>query len=230
MELNNRKAIVSGSSKGIGLELVKQLLAKGAKIVGLSRSSSGISHENFKEILLDISNETEVDSAYKQSIEYLKGIDILVNNAGFGHFAKTDECDSDIWRKMFDVNVNGLFYLTKRAVRDMKTVKYGHIINVSSIAGTTGINEAAGYCGTKHAVRGISHSLYQELKKDNIKVSCVYPGSVNTHFFDEFKQIKANDSMLHTNDVAKLFIQLLETPDNFNTLDVEIRPMNPVYS
>ncbi|MEX2589044.1 MAG: SDR family NAD(P)-dependent oxidoreductase, partial [Chitinophagales bacterium] len=191
---------------------------------------SGFTNENYREFNLDISDEEAVDAAYKKSLDFLGGIDIVINNAGFGHFAKTDECDSDTWRKMFDVNVNGLFYLTKRALKDMKKAQHGHFINVSSIAGTTGIEQAAGYCGTKHAVRGISHSLYKEVKKDNIKVTCVYPGSVNTHFFDEVEGTKANDTMLHADDVAKLFIQLLESPDNFNTLDVEIRPMNPVYS
>lgn len=230
MDLKGKKVIVTGSSKGIGAEVVKLLISKGCKVVGWSRSSSGYTNSNYHEFMLDISDEEAVDSYYKKSTEFLGGIDIIINNAGFGQFAKIEECDSDTWRKMFDVNVNGLFYLTKRAVKDMKINQSGHIINVSSIAGTTGIEQASGYCGTKHAVRGISHSIYKEVKKDNIKVSCVYPGSVNTHFFDEMQSTKANDSMLHADDVAKLFIQLLETPDNFNTLDVEIRPMNPVYS
>jgi len=112
----------------------------------------------------------------------------------------------------------------------MKANQSGHIINIASVAGLTGIKEASGYCATKFAVRGISHSLFQELRGDHIKVSCIYPGSVNTDFFNDIANIRANDTMLNPIDLADVIIHILETPKNFLTVDVEVRPMNPNYS
>ena len=111
----------------------------------------------------------------------------------------------------------------------MKRQQSGHIVNISSIAGKEGIAGATAYCGTKFAVRGISAALYKEVKEFNIKVSCVMPGSVNTHFFDRSEATRANPSMLHPADLAASIVQLLETPDNYNPSEIEIRPMNVRY-
>ncbi|MBA4303795.1 MAG: hypothetical protein C0424_06175 [Sphingobacteriaceae bacterium] len=83
------------------------------------------------------------------------------------------------------------------------------------------------YSATKFAVRGIGHSLYAELREDGIKVSCVYPGSVANNFFDAVKGMNISPNMLQPDDVATLLLQLLQSPPNFPTVDVEIRPLQP---
>lgn len=230
MDIKDKAIVVTGTSRGIGKALVIALLAKGAKVAGWNRTDPGISDPNFLFVATDVSDEQAVANAYKTTTDKLGNVDVLINNAGFGHFSKFEDLPFSDWKQMFDVNVHGIFLCTRAVLPSMRERHTGHIVNISSIAGITGVNQAAGYSGTKHAVRGIGHSLYLEVKKDNIKVTNVYPGSVHTSFFDEFEGINANDTMLHPEDVAELILNVLATPDNFNTLDLEIRPMNPSYS
>ena len=109
----------------------------------------------------------------------------------------------------------------------MKSMEEGHIVNISSIAGTNGIAGMAGYCGTKHAVRGISHSMFKELRNFGIKVSTIYPGSTNTNFFDEFSSVDSNNNMMRPEDIALTIIQVLETSANYLPVDIEVRPLQP---
>jgi short-subunit dehydrogenase len=93
------------------------------------------------------------------------------------------------------------------------------------VAGTTGIPEGTVYCASKFAVRGFSQSLFKELRPFNIKVSCVYPGSVNTNFFDHYPAVQVNDQFMKASDIADSIIYLLETPANILPVDLELRPM-----
>lgn len=230
MDLQRRVALVTGVSKGIGLELAKLLLRKGMKVAGWSRTAPKLEHEHFQFFPVDMANEDEVEKAYQATVEQFgEAIDVLVNNAGYGSFNYLEKFDSAAWEKMFAVNVHGIYYVTKRVLPSMKAREYGHIVNLSSIAGKNGIAQGTAYCGTKHAVRGISESLYREVKDFNIKVTCIFPGSVDTHFFDDVAGTEANQTMLHADDVAQLIIHQLEMPDNFNTSEVEIRPMRVKY-
>ncbi len=230
MQLDGRIAIVTGVSKGIGLELAKLLLEKGMQVAGWSRTAPELTHDNFFFTPVDMGVEEEVEKAYQATVAHFGAdIDVLVNNAGYGAFNYLEQFDSAAWEKMFAVNVHGIYYVTKRVLPNMKQREYGHIVNLSSIAGKNGIPQGTAYCGTKHAVRGLSESLYREVKDHNIKVTCLFPGSVDTHFFDEVKGTEANPTMLHADDVAQLIVHQLEMPDNFNTSEVEIRPMRVKY-
>lgn len=230
MELKNKTAIVTGASKGIGKAVALALLDKGVKVAGWSRSNPDIQHPVFHFIQADVSKQHEVEAAFEKTIQLLGGqVHVLINNAGLGFFSKIEETSIENWRLMFDTNVHGIFYCTRKAIPMMKAQKLGHIINLASIAGLSGIEEATGYCATKFAVRGISQSLFKEVRKSNIKVTCICPGSVNTEFFNESSHVTANDTMLHPKDVADSILHILETPDNFLTVEVELRPMNVRY-
>ena len=128
-------------------------------------------------------------------------------------------------REMFDVNVHGLFYCIKVATPDMIDLEEGHIINISSIAGTNGVETMSGYVGTKHAVTGIGHSIFKELRNYGIKVSTIYPGSTNTGFFDKIEFANANENMMRPEDIAMTILQTLETHPNYHVVDVEVRPL-----
>lgn len=228
MELKNKLAIVTGVSKGIGLEVVKILLDKGVTVAGWGRNQPDLSHSNFHFFTCDVAKEESVESAYQHTIKKLgSDIRILVNNAGFGVAGETEKFSSEDWKAMFDTNVHGVFYTTKRVISAMKKAEEGHIINVASIAGLNGVKNFAGYVGTKHAVRGISHSLYMELRDFGIKVSTIYPGSVQTNFFDEIPGIDAHEHMMRPIDVATTIAQTLETHPNYFVADVECRPLKP---
>jgi short-subunit dehydrogenase len=228
MELTNKIAVVTGVSKGIGFELVKLLIEKGSVVAGWGRTAPDFKHDNFHFFTCDVSKEESVENAFQETTKKLgKDIRILVNNAGFGVAGATENFSTDDWKAMFDTNVHGIFYTTKRLIPGMKAADEGHILNVASIAGLNGVNQMAGYSGTKHAVKGISHSLYMELRDFGIKVSTIYPGSIQTNFFDDIPSVEANENMMRPIDVAMTMLQTLETHPNYFVADVECRPLRP---
>lgn len=228
MQLNNQLAVVTGVSKGIGLEVVKLLLEKGTVVAGWGRNAPAIQHENFHFFTCDVSKEDSVEDAFQETTKKLgSDIRILINNAGFGVAGKIDEMSTEDWKAMFDTNVHGIFYVSKRLVPAMKLADEGHILNIASIAGLNGVANLAGYVGTKHAVRGISHSMYMELRDFGIKVSTIYPGSTQTNFFDSIEGSQANENMMRPQDVAMTIVQTLETHPNYFVADVECRPLRP---
>ena len=227
MELKDKVAIVTGVSKGIGAATVQALLDSGSKVAGWGRTEPNFNHENFHFFQCDVSDWDAVQETYIASKEALGTPAVLVNNAGLGFQALVEETSVEQWRQMFDINVHGLFYCIKAAVPDMKAQELGHIINIASIAGTTGVETMSGYVGTKHAVRGISHSIYKELRNFGIKVTTIYPGSVKTNFFDEIDSIQANDNMMMPEDIAGTILDVLQTSGNYHVVDVEVRPLRP---
>lgn len=227
MNLKGKVAIVTGVSKGIGLETVKQLLAAGAYVAGWGRTAPAIEHDNFHFVATDVSDWENVQASYQTTLEKLGKPAVLVNNAGMGHQGLIHEMPVEEWREMFDINVHGLFYCIKVAVPAMIELGEAHVINISSIAGTLGVKSMSGYVGTKHAVRGIGHSIFQELRDYGIKVTTIYPGSVNTNFFDKIEFADANDNMMRPEDVATSVVQCLETHENYHVVDLEVRPLWP---
>lgn len=228
MELQNKIAIVTGASKGIGHAVALQLLEQGMKVAGWSRSKPAIAHQNFLWVQCDVGKHESVQQAFEQTIaQWGEAIAVLVNNAGLGYEGRLDEMPVEQWHQMMNVNVNGIFYCTRLLLPLMKAREEGHIINLSSIAGTTGIENMSGYCGSKFAVRGISHALFKEVRKWGIKVTCIYPGSVNTHFFDEICSVTANEHMMRPQDVAEAILHTIQTHKNFHIVDVEMRPLKP---
>lgn len=228
MKINQQKAVVTGVSKGVGLEVVKLLVAKGSIVAGWGRKAPDFKHPNFHFFSCDVSQEDQVEKAYLETISKLgTDIRILVNNAGFGIAGKFEEMKSADWKSMFETNVHGIFYVSKRLIPAMKSVDEGHILNVASIAGLNGVANFARYVGTKHAVRGISHSMYMELRDFGIKVSTIYPGSIQTNFFDSISGMDANENMMRAEDVALTIIQTLETHPNYFVADIECRPLRP---
>ena len=228
MDLKNKVAIITGSSKGIGLATAKLLLDNGVKVAGWSRSETAISHPDFKNIQVDISDHKSVENAYQQTVSHFgSDIQILINNAGLGYSALFEEIKIEEWHQMFNTNVNGIFYTTRLVIPQMKKLEEGHIINISSIAGNTGIETFSGYCATKFAVRGLSQALYKEVRNDGIKVTCIYPGSVQTNFFDEFENITAHKNMMQPEDIASTILHCLTSSPNYHHIDIEVRPLRP---
>jgi NADP-dependent 3-hydroxy acid dehydrogenase YdfG len=228
MILKDKIAIVTGSSKGIGLETVKILLKSGVKVAGWSRSDTPINDPNFLSLNVDVGNKEEVQAAHSKTTEHFNSeASILINNAGLGFESPFEDLDDEKWHLMFRTNVDSIFYASRAVIPGMKTQDEGHIINISSIAGTNGIAGMSAYCATKHAVRGLSQSMFKELRNNGIKVSTIYPGSTNTNFFEEFSSVSSNDNMMRPDDIALTILQLLETSENYLPVDIEVRPLRP---
>jgi len=228
MNLTNKLAIVTGVSKGIGYATVEALLDKGAIVAGWGRTAPKISHPNFQFYLTDVQQSESVQDSYDATTNDLgKDVAVLINNAGFGFRGDFDKTPTDTWTSMFKTNVDGIFYCSRLVIPQMKSNDQGHIINIASIAGTLSVPNMVGYAGSKHAVRGISHAMYMELREYGIKVTAIYPGSVKTNFFDKVEGIDAHDNMMMPEDIAGTILHTLESSDNYHHVDIEVRPLRP---
>ncbi|WP_026464855.1 SDR family oxidoreductase [Adhaeribacter aquaticus] len=228
MDLKNKVAVVTGVSSGIGLAAVKALLEKGAIVTGWGRTAPDIENENFSFIQADIRNQKAVEQAHQETVHKLGSpVSVLINNAGLGRQGLLEEQAVEEWHQMFDTNVHGLYYCTRAVIPGMKSQDEGHIINISSIAGLNGVEKMAGYCATKFAVRGMSQALFKEVREFGIKVTCIYPGSVNTNFFDHFENATSPENMMQPEDIASTILHVLQSPPNYHHVDIEVRPLRP---
>jgi 2-dehydro-3-deoxy-L-rhamnonate dehydrogenase (NAD+) len=192
---SGRTAIVTGGASGIGLTVATRLAAEGAKVclwdnnenaLQAAKSSMNANHVE----MVDVADSDQVASTMQRSVAALGGqLDIMIPSAGItGPNDTVADYPVDAWRRVVDVNLNGLFYCNQAAVREMKKTGYGRIVNISSIAGKEGNPNASAYSASKAAVIGLTKSLGKELAKTSIRVNCVTPAAVRTAIFDQMKQ------------------------------------------
>lgn len=233
MNPKGKIAIVTGASSGLGLSLAQALVAKGATVYGLSRNTDKLNEiekklgDNFIGVTVDVSDRRKIEDWIKNIFSESHLPDILINNAGAGYFAPIDALDIERWNEMVNTNLNGTFYITSSLVPLMKTnPETCHIINIGSILGKTTRAESAAYSATKYAMQGFSEALFKELRSYKIKVTCVNPGSIDTHFFED-SGILPHANMMQPKDIADLVLHLIETPDNLLVDEITLRPLIP---
>lgn len=234
MEIKGKIAVVTGASSGIGAEFCQNLVTHGATVYGLARSKNRLKDlqqelgDRFIPVKMDVTEYGSIESWVNKTFSSDHRPDILINNAGLGLFGPVDDLPMKDWQTMIDVNLNGVFYLTRTIVPLMKASDtHSHIINIASIAGLLGNPNLSGYNATKFAVRGFSESLFKELRYDKIKVSCMFPGSIATSFFDNADGMDTHPNMMQPQDVADTLMHLLKTPDNMLINEITMRPLNP---
>lgn len=189
-----RTAIVTGAASGIGKEVAWRLVAEGAKVAiwdvsdAIERAAADLDGPHVEKI--DISSERDVDSGMDRSIAALGGkLDIVVSSAGItGPNTVLRDYPAEDWRRVFDINVNGTFFVNRAAVRAMEKNDYGRIVNIASIAGKEGNPNASAYSASKAAVIGLTKSLGKETAKSGIRVNCVTPAAIKTPLFDQMTQ------------------------------------------
>jgi NAD(P)-dependent dehydrogenase (short-subunit alcohol dehydrogenase family) len=178
--------LITGCSTGFGLELAKQVIARGDRAIVTARDKSRLADLTAKHpsttlaLDLDVTRTEQIESALKAAMERWGQIDVLVNNAGYGYLATIEEGEDEQIRKMFDVNVFGLFALTRAVLPIMRRQRRGRIINISSVAGMVGFPGSGYYAASKHAVEGWSDSLAAEVQSLGIQVTCIEPGPSRT--------------------------------------------------
>lgn len=227
MELKSKTAVITGVSKGIGRATALQLLSEGTIVFGLGRTNT-IEHTNYRFIACDVRSISSVEDAFKQVYEASNNeVHILINNAGLGYFGMLEDITYEQWDELFQTNVNGIFYCCKQVLPLMKKQQAGHIVNIASTAALEGMPQISAYCASKWAVKGLSESLFKEVRDYKVKVTCIYPGSVKTDFFRNNPDVKPHDYMLMPEDVASNIVYALKMPDNYHTVNLEIRPLQP---
>ncbi|UOE46799.1 oxidoreductase [Mucilaginibacter sp. SMC90] len=180
--------LVTGASKGFGLEIVKTALAAGDKVIATVRNkadqlASSLNNDpNLLVVTMDVTNEAQVKAAVAEGLLRFGKIDVVINNAGYGIVTAIEEATDAEVKAQYETNVFGLLNVVRAALPHLRAQRSGHIINVSSLFGFDAIPGWALYGSTKFAVEGISKGLAAELEPLNIKVTVVEPGLFSTEF------------------------------------------------
>jgi len=193
IDLDDCVAIVTGGASGIGLGIAHRFAASGATVAlwdvdGPAAAAAAVTLEGVghRGIAVDVTDEAAVQRAVDETHAAYGRIDILVCSAGItGPNTTTWEYPPDAWRRVFEVNVHGLFLCNRAVVPRMLERNHGRIINIASIAGKDGNPNAPAYSASKAAVVGLTKSLGKELARTGVRVNCVTPAAVRTAIFDQ---------------------------------------------
>jgi 3-oxoacyl-[acyl-carrier protein] reductase len=237
MDLSNKTAIVTGGTKGIGRAIAEALIREGVSVCISARHQNEVKEEvdGLNELnggravgfVCDVRDYRQVKGLIAHTIKELGGLDILINNAGIGTFRTTvEETSPEDFRAVLETNLFGVFYCCREAIPAMRQRGGGYIINISSLAGVNAHPRMAAYNASKFGLNGFSEALMQEVRHDNIKVSYVMPGSVNTEFGGDSPSDEKNWQLTPA-DIARVVLDLLEHDDRSLVSRVEIRPSKP---
>ncbi|UCV13108.1 3-oxoacyl-ACP reductase FabG [Dechloromonas denitrificans] len=202
--LNDKIALVTGATRGIGRAIALELGKQGATVVGTATSADGAEKISAylaeagikgKGIALDVCDVPQTDAALADIAKEFGAIGILVNNAGITRDNLTMRMGDDEWDAVIDTNLKAVFRLSRGVMRGMMKARFGRIVNITSVVGYSGNAGQANYCAAKAGVAGMSRSLARELGSRNITVNCVAPGFIATdmtHALDD----KQKEAML----------------------------------
>jgi len=197
LDLKGKKALITGSSRGIGAEIAKKMAALGAEVI-VNYASSKDRAEKVKSeieeaggtahvIQADVSDFADTKNLVKESYKTMGGLDILVNNAGITRDKLLLRMKEDDWDKVMDINLKGVFNCTKNAVRYLLKADNGKIINMSSVIGLIGNPGQANYSAAKAGMIGFTKTMAKELASKGVCSNAVAPGFIITEMTDELK-------------------------------------------
>lgn len=229
MRLENKVAIVTGASSGLGKAIAEMFLQEGAKVVFSDVNDyNGNLGENAVFMKADVSKKEEVEALVKLAIEKFGSLNVLVNNAGVGLTGELATLDDAIWQKVIDINLNGVFYGLRASAKYMKdnNIK-GSIINMSSILGHVGFRGASAYCASKGAVNQLTRTSALELAPFGIRVNSIAPGFIKTNMTKGIEEDKTSNAMIEgatplghmgePNDIAYAAVYLASDESKFVT-------------
>ncbi|MER8613056.1 SDR family NAD(P)-dependent oxidoreductase [Mesorhizobium sp. M0435] len=189
-----RSAVITGGASGIGLAVAQRITKEGGRVSVWDRDAAQIEQAKaivpgLHSVTLDVADPIAVEAAARETIEAIGAVDVLVTSAAItGPNMTTWEYSVEDWRRVIDININGVFFCNKALVPHMLERNYGRIINIASIAGKEGNPNASAYSTSKAAVIGMTKSLGKELAKTRVTVNCVTPAAVRTAIFQQMSQ------------------------------------------
>jgi NADP-dependent 3-hydroxy acid dehydrogenase YdfG len=244
--LENKVAIVTGASSGIGNATSLALSKAGIRIAVGARRTERL-QELQKKIIndknnergeifiqkLDVTSKSDCDSFVDAAVRKWGKVDILINNAGLMPLSYFKNRKVEEWEQMIDVNIKGVLYCTSAVIPYMLDKKSGHIVNISSVAGRIVFAGGSVYCATKHAITAFSEGLRKELSPEyKIRVTCIEPGAVSTELLETITdesmaghiQATKNMETLQSEDIANAVLYAIQAPNHVNVNEILIRP------
>jgi NAD(P)-dependent dehydrogenase (short-subunit alcohol dehydrogenase family) len=227
--LEGKVAVVTGGTRGIGRAIAEALVGCGASVAICGRSEAGVAKavgELGPKVVgkaADVSNPEEVRALFEFVVERLGGLDILVNNAGLGLFSSVAETSIENWQRTIGVNLNGAFYCSREALSRFRQRGGGFIVNIGSLAGKNPFAGGAAYNASKFGLNGFSEAMMLDHRHDNVRVSAILPGSVDT----EFDGPEGASWKIAPQDIAEIVLSVLRMPARTLISRVEVRPAKP---
>lgn len=241
--MEQKTALITGTTSGFGYAFALRLARLGYRLIitgrrqeRLTELADKLQSEYQTEVFplcFDIRDKAACEAAIHQLPENFRTIDLLVNNAGLAAGAAPfDASDTEDFERMIDTNVKGLLYITKLIVPRMIERKQGHIVNISSVAGTEVYPNGNVYCASKHAVVAITKGLRVDLVKHGIKVSSISPGMVETEFSivryhgdeEKAKAVYSGIIPLSAEDIADALEFIVTRPPHVSINDIQLNP------
>ncbi len=234
--LSGKIAIVTGGTRGIGRAIAERLLREGAAVAICGRTRESLDRavremRPFGRIFghpTDVTSVEQVRDFFQAVDSEFHALDILVNNAGEGVFKKVAEMSPDDWRRNIDLNLNGAFYCSREALTRFLRRGGGFIVNISSLAGKNAFSGGAGYNAAKSGLNLFTEAMMLDHRHDNVRVSYIMPGSVDTEFSGGPSNRSGDTSwMIAAEDVAEIVTLVLRMPQRTMVSRVEVRPSRP---
>jgi NAD(P)-dependent dehydrogenase (short-subunit alcohol dehydrogenase family) len=231
-KLNKKVALLTGASRGIGRAIAVSLAKVGISTVLTGRSTADLTEtarlvkESGGEGMIipsDMTDEASLKSLVSQTIQRFRRIDILVNNAGITHSALLEETKTEDFDRCWAVNARGPFILCRECIPYLKKADTGYIINISSVVGVKGYPHQSAYTASKHALRGMSMALAEELKSQNVRVHVICPGGVNTEMVSRVRPDIKTEDLIQPGEIAELVTYLVTHKGNAVIDEIHIR-------
>jgi 3-oxoacyl-[acyl-carrier protein] reductase len=229
--LDGKVALITGSSRGIGLAIARSLGRLGAKLSLCSRRADKLESaaaemrgEGASVITtaVDVTRSNDIGMLVQKTEESLGAIDVLVNNAGIGYFGPFQGTSESDWDAVLDTNLKAVFLLSKAVAPGMIERRTGHIINIASLAGKNAFAGGALYCASKWGLLGLTECMAEDLRQYGIRVSAICPGSVATDFSPHAG--KDARKMLQPEDIAHAVETIVtQSPQSFIS-EILLRP------
>jgi NADP-dependent 3-hydroxy acid dehydrogenase YdfG len=245
--LENKVALITGASSGIGYATSVALSKAGAHVAAgarrvdrlkdLKTQLGGSKGNDILTYPLDVTNKKNCDSFVEAAVRKWGTVDILVNNAGLMPLSFFKNNKFDEWEQMINVNLKGVIYCTSAVIPYMLQKNSGHIINMSSVAGRVVFAGGTVYCATKHAITAFSEGLRIEFSpRSRIRVTCIEPGVVSTELLETITDesmtrfVEASKKMesLQAHNIADAIMYALEAPPHVNVNEILLRPTQQV--
>ena len=223
---------ITGGTKGIGYGIAEVLLKNNYKVAISGRSQEGVDtaveslksiSEDIFGIVSDVTDYQDEVNAVEKIVSHFGQLDIAIANAGLGIFSSVEEMEIEDWKAMIDTNLSGVFYTLKSSVAQLKQNK-GYFISIASLAGINFFEKGSGYNASKFGVVGFTQAAMLDLRKHDVKVTTILPGSVTSHFNNNEPSEK--DSWKITpEDVGILVLDILKMSSTILPSKIEIRPL-----